>query len=258
MKSSGVEQQHIACLKEDRFPLADQVLVFREILAEEQMLIETLTMELQLVGSGNDPQPAVLWVLGPEGKPQTDKFWTTIRPIPNVLMPASFAAEPGVLGHDTVVVRKRHANSGTEQLLQSSDNGHSGQPLGKDRIAPLCVLESSDGASSRLITRRRGPGIAKVGLEFDRTLSRFETHSGDCEDPTDNLRFSKSANDQEPAFRESGQLGRSADVRKWRVPGTRGVLMIHVGDETPDHTGGGSGRVRMPRPSRVSHAVAQA
>ncbi len=182
MKAAGVEEEHITGFEAHRGGGLQERLIFGEIGAEEQGVIEPFAGSGIGVGAGEHLQAAVMQVFGAECDPDIHEIAGGEGPVPRVLMPAGIAAEPRLLGHDAVVVGERHDDVRTQQLLEAVQDAGLGNQLQKDGIATDGLAESTDGPTTLGIQRFRGTGVVQVGFVFDITKSAGEIPVGDGAD----------------------------------------------------------------------------
>lgn len=83
-------------------------------------------------------------------------------------MPARFAAEVGLLGHDAVVVGEGEDDAAVHQLLERACDFLTGKELGEDGMSALGVLEASNGPSADGVEALGGTGVVEIGFELER------------------------------------------------------------------------------------------
>jgi hypothetical protein len=110
VKRQAVKKQHVPRLKRDKLFRGDQRLIDRQVWPEERRLVELFGLILQAMRAGDHLQTAVVLRFRTKGDPGVDQLRTLEGPVANVLMPAGFAAEIRVLGHDAVMVGQRADN----------------------------------------------------------------------------------------------------------------------------------------------------
>lgn len=89
-------------------------------------------------------------------------------------MPASIAAEPGLLGHDAVVMSEGHDDMRSQQLLQTIEQKWFAHELQKDRVTADRLSQSSGRLASFGVQRCGCSRIMQIRFVFNISLIRRE------------------------------------------------------------------------------------
>jgi len=176
-----VEQQHVAGFERDEAPAVEQILVFGQVFPEELVLVKLVCVECHGVAAGDDLQRAVLGGFRSQCQPGADQLGALKRPVAEILVPGSSAGEPGLLGHDTIVVGQGQDDIGADQLGHTGQQGRVGRPRGKEGMPVEGLLQPSDRRATVGLAIRRRTGVSQVGFILAGALRILEFVPDHCE-----------------------------------------------------------------------------
>jgi hypothetical protein len=159
MKRSGMKEQNVPRVQFGVNPLIQYWLVFRQVAPEKEGIVKRAAGIILPMRTGNQLQTPVLSPLRTERQPDTDQIGAGKSPVADILMPSGIAAEPGLLGHNAIVMRQRADHLLAENLLEPLKNSGMNQPLHEGKIAAGGLFQAPHGFAPLLVHCSRGTGV---------------------------------------------------------------------------------------------------
>jgi len=143
MQKAAVKEHHISFLQLVTDRSCDPLPVFREIFPEIIATVKRIPGKIDPMGTGNELQDTVAFILLSQGEPDAQEPIVGIVPVAPIPMPTGFAAAAGHFAHESVVMGGHQDRRRSQQFRQERTDRGPGHPATEQRITVVDLSQTS-------------------------------------------------------------------------------------------------------------------